>query len=71
MSVWGRRERLWVRRDTRLGWVMLISRCSSDLTGRLFELTGTDAAAYDAYSTDPVSFQRSNARPLLTVGLAL
>lgn len=26
-----------------------------DLTGRLFELTGTDAAAYDAYATDPVS----------------
>ncbi|KAJ9119022.1 hypothetical protein QFC22_003511 [Naganishia vaughanmartiniae] len=25
-----------------------------DLTGRLFELTGTDAAAYDAYTTDPL-----------------
>ncbi|KAJ9092849.1 hypothetical protein QFC19_008573 [Naganishia cerealis] len=25
-----------------------------DLTGRLFELTGTDAAAYDAYLTDPL-----------------
>ncbi|GHJ88992.1 hypothetical protein NliqN6_5394 [Naganishia liquefaciens] len=25
-----------------------------DLTGRLFELTGTDAAAYDAYDTDPL-----------------
>lgn len=27
----------------------------SDLTGRDFKLTGTDAAAYDAYQTDPVS----------------
>jgi hypothetical protein len=32
-----------------------VERLCSDLTGRDFKLTGTDAAAYDAYQTDPVS----------------